>query len=64
MKTYHGDECQLFESFLSLHEDWITKEDLRKVALVELPKEFSDISDLSATVDELIEILVECGVLA
>ena len=64
MTTYQGDECALYESFLSLIEDWMTAEDLMKIAIEELPKEFTDIEDLNATVKELVEIVVECGVIS
>lgn len=63
LKTYNGDECQLYESFSSLIEDEMTAEELTELALVELPKEFPDIPDIVATIKELVEIVAECGVL-
>ena len=63
LKTYQGDECQLFESFSSLIEDEMTTEELTELALVELPKEFPDIPDIVATVKELVEIANDCGIL-
>lgn len=63
MTTYQGDECKLYESFLSLVEDWMTPAILTKVALKELPEEFPDITDIDATVAELVEIALECGVI-
>ncbi|SHH87178.1 hypothetical protein [Desulfosporosinus lacus] len=64
LTTYNGDECQLYESFLSLLEDWMTAKDLSKVAIEELPKEYSDIYDIVATVKEMVDIVVDCGVIS
>ncbi len=63
LKNYKGDECELSEHFMSLAEDWMTPEDLVKVAKTELPKEYSDIEDLDALVKELVEIAIECGLI-
>ena len=62
LTTYNGDECRLYDSFLSLVQDGMTPEELAKVAYAELPKEFPDITDISATVAELVQIVVDCGV--
>lgn len=64
LTTYNGVECRLYESFLSLIEDGITSEELIKVTIEKLPKEFSDIEDIDATVKELVKIVIDCGVLA
>ena len=61
--NYQGDECQLYDSFSSLIEDWMTAEDLTAVVIAELPKEYSDIKDITALAKELVVIAIECGVL-
>ncbi|GAB6170966.1 hypothetical protein JCM15765_04440 [Paradesulfitobacterium aromaticivorans] len=63
LKTYHGDECKLYDSFSSLIEDGITPQELTMVAQVELPKEFSNIPDIDMTVKELVQIVIDCGVI-
>jgi len=63
LKTYDGDECVLYESFISLIEDGISAEEITKLALVELPKEFPDLLNPIETIKEMIDIVVECGVL-
>lgn len=63
LTTYSGDECELFDSFLSLIQDKMNSSELTKVATEELPKEFADIVDIGATVKELVQIVIDCGVL-
>ena len=64
LKTYQGDQCALYEAFDSLLEDdGMTAEQLSKLALIELPKEFPDIPDVVATVEEMMEIIIDCGIL-
>ena len=64
LKTYNGDQCQLYEAFDSLLEDdGMTAEMLTELAMTELPKEFTDITDLAATVEEMMEIIIDCGIL-
>jgi len=63
IRNYKGDECELYESFLSLVEDGMTPAQLTTEALLELPKEFSDIEDIVALVDELVDIAIECGLI-
>lgn len=63
IKNYQGDECQLYESFSSLIEDWMTPEELTRLTIAELPKEYSDIEDIVALAKELVDIAIECGVL-
>ena len=63
LTTYDGDECKLFESFLSLAEFKLSAAELIEIATMELPKEFPDITDIDATVKELMDIILECGVL-
>jgi len=63
LTTYQGDECQLFESFLSLAEFKLSAAELTEIATRELSKEFPDIADIDATVKELMGIILECGVL-
>lgn len=63
LKTYSGDECKLYDSFSDLIEDGTTSEELTKLAIAELPKEFPDIKDIKATVKELVEIVLDCGVI-
>ena len=62
-KTYSGDGCKLFDEFSSLIEYSMTAAELAELAIIELPKEFSDIEDISATVKELMDIILDCGVL-
>jgi len=63
IKNYQGDECQLYESFSSLIKDWMTPEELTKIAITELPKEYSDIEDIVALAKELVDIAIACGFL-
>lgn len=63
LKTYHGDQCELYDSFSALIGDEMTAEELTALALVELPKEISDIPDIVATVEELVEIANDYGML-
>ena len=63
LKTYQGNECQLYESFSALIGDEMTAAELTELALVELPKEFSNIPDIVATVEELVEIANDYGML-
>jgi len=41
----------------------MTAEDLTAVVIAELPKEYSDIKDITALAKELVDIAIECGVL-
>jgi len=63
LKTYDGDECQLYEAFSSLIEDGMSVEELANLALEELPKEFSDLLNPVETIKEMMAIVVECGVI-
>jgi len=63
LKTYDGDECVLYESFISLIKDGMSAEELTKLALAEMPKEFPDLLNPIETVKEIIDIVVECGVI-
>lgn len=63
LKTYEGDECKLYESFLSLAEFKLSAKELIEIAKKELPKEFPDITDLDATIKELMDIILACGIL-
>jgi len=63
LKTYDGNECVLHQSFISLIEDGMTAEELTKLALVELPKEFADLLSPIETVKEMVEIVVSCEVI-
>ncbi len=63
LKTYDGDECKLYDSFISLIEDGMTTEELANLALEELPKEFSDLLNPVETIKEMIEVTIECGVI-
>ena len=63
LTTYHGGQCELYESFSALIGDEMSAEELTELALVELPKEFPDIPDIVATVKELVEIANDCGIL-
>lgn len=65
--TYDGDECKLYDSFLDLvNSDFpndLTPQQVTDIAKRELPKEFSDITDIDATVKELVDIVINCGVI-
>ncbi|MHB8124695.1 MAG: hypothetical protein ACYDEJ_03465 [Desulfitobacteriaceae bacterium] len=63
LKTYSGDGCKLFDSFSSLAEWKLSAAELIEIATRELPKEFPDIADIDATVKELMDIILECGIL-
>lgn len=63
VNSYQGDECHLYDSFLSLIEDGMTIETLTELAIEELPKEFSDIEDIGELVKELVDVAIDCGVL-
>jgi len=60
IKNYKGDECQLYESFSSLIEDDMTPDELTTITMTELPKEYSDIEDITALTKELVDIAIEC----
>jgi len=62
-KTYSGDGCKLYDSFSSLIEWSMSADELTEIAKRELPKEFDDITDLDATVKELMDIILEVGML-
>ena len=64
IKNYQGNECQLVEFFLSLVEDWMTPEELTKVTIAELSKEYSDIEDIEALAKELVDVAIECGLIS
>ena len=62
--TYDGDECKLYASFLDLIGlDDLTPQQLTNIAKQELPKEFPDITNINATVRELVDIVIDCGVI-
>lgn len=63
--SYDGDECKLYAYFLDLipFYDDITPQQLAAIAKQELPKEFNDITDIDTTVNELISIVIDCGVI-
>ena len=63
LTAYQGDECKLYDSFLSLAEFKLSAAELIEIATKELPKEFSDITDLDATAKELMDIILEFGIL-
>lgn len=63
IKSYSGDECQLYDSFSSLIEDGITPEELTKITITELPKEYPDIENIVALAKELVDIAIDCGVI-
>lgn len=63
LKTYQGDECELYDSFSSLIEDGMTAEKLTQLALTELPKEFPHLLNPEETIEEMVEITIECGVI-
>jgi hypothetical protein len=62
-KTYSGDGCKLYDSFFSFAEWKLSAAELIEIATKELPKEFPDITDIDATVKELMGIVLECGIL-
>ena len=66
LTTYDGNECKLYSRFFDLVFDAdqdLTPEQLTAIAKQELPKEFLDITDLDGTVKELVDIVIDCGVI-
>lgn len=70
MKTYSGDECKLYSDF----SDVIYKlentgrpfnnQDILEKCRADFAGEYNDIADFEATVNEMIEIYIELGVMS
>ena len=70
LKTYSGDRCKLYYYFSEVIDEFeskiipFTAKDIYKKCETELTKHITDIPDLKATVDELLEINdIELGVM-
>lgn len=64
LRTYQGDQCALSEAFgYLLDGEEMTAETLTALALAKLPKDFPDIPDIAATVEELVELANDYGML-
>ncbi len=69
MKTYAGDECKLYDDFMNvireLEQDLkpFNNQDILEKCKADFEKEYSDIADFEATVNEMITINLELGVM-
>lgn len=69
MKTYKGDECRLYDAFLDIIYEFgkgikpFNNKDIINMCSSNFNKDFNDIENLEATVNEMIDINIDLGVM-